>query len=462
MATGVNISVAGGTSYSVQYNLDGASHLDTYVGTNMPLPFPEALQEFKLATSAQDATQGGGHSGATVDAVTKSGSNNFHGDAFEFFRNYDLNGRDFFSPVADGLKRNQFGGVIGGPIKKDKLFFFLGYEGTMIRQYTQSTIQYVPTSAELTGNFGPYIAAGCPGAAGIAASPIVHGGQIVVPLSPAALKISSYLPQSNNVCGQVFSGIPLHENESQAPVRLDYNISPKHMLFARYIVTKIDIDQPYDISKNVLSTDGQGANDESNSLALGDTYLFSTSVVNSFRVFGNRVGATTPGAQTFGPQQVGINNFYDYYGKLHPHLPCRQWIFDQLHLELLHRQRHHHELRPERRSQCHSRVAPAQLRREYDARAAERPLLRLVGGLLSLRRDLRLTDGGFPHRKRGAVSSSQSESRESDAEFRWAVRGRHLEDLAQLHPELWAAMESLHSDAVQAIRHLYLQPEQFL
>ncbi|MFZ0337093.1 MAG: carboxypeptidase-like regulatory domain-containing protein, partial [Terracidiphilus sp.] len=175
MATGVNISVAGGTSYSVQYNLDGASHLDTYVGTNMPLPFPEALQEFKLATSAQDATQGGGHSGATVDAVTKSGSNSFHGDLFEFFRNYNLNGRDFFSPTADGLKRNQFGGVVGGPIKKDKLFFFLGYEGTMIRQYTQSTIQYVPTPAELTGNFGPYIAAGCPGAAGIAASPIVHG-----------------------------------------------------------------------------------------------------------------------------------------------------------------------------------------------------------------------------------------------------------------------------------------------
>ena len=88
MATGVNISVAGGTNYSVQYNLDGASHLDTYVGTNMPLPFPDALQEFRLVTSSQDATQGGGHSGATVDAVTKSGSNAFHGDLFEFFRNY--------------------------------------------------------------------------------------------------------------------------------------------------------------------------------------------------------------------------------------------------------------------------------------------------------------------------------------------------------------------------------------
>src|SRR5208282_3952037 len=82
--------------------------------------------------------------------------------------------------------------------------------------------------------------------------------------------------------------------------------------------TKINIAQPYDISKNVLSTDGAGANDMSNSLALGDTYLFSSNVVNSFRVFGNRVGATTPGAQTFGPQQVGIHNFYDYYGNFIP------------------------------------------------------------------------------------------------------------------------------------------------
>jgi len=318
MATGVNISVAGGTSYSVQYNLDGASHLDTYVGTNMPLPFPDALQEFKLVTSSQDATQGGGHSGATVDAVTKSGSNTFHGDAFEYLRNSDLNGRDFFAPVADGLKRNQFGGVIGGPIKKDKLFFFLGYEGTLIRQFNQSTIEYVPTPAELTGNFAPYISAGCPGAAGIAASPVVHNGQIVLPLSPAANKIASYLPQSNNVCGQVFSGIPLHENKSQAPVRFDYNLSNKHMIFARYMITKIDIEQPYSISKNVLSTDGAGADDMSNSLTLGDTYLFSTNIVNSFRVFGNRVGANTPGAQTFGPQQVGINNFYDYYGNFIP------------------------------------------------------------------------------------------------------------------------------------------------
>lgn len=118
MPGGVNISVAGGMSYSIQYNLDGAPHLDTFDGTNMPLPFPDALQEFKLVTSSQDASSGG-HSAASVNSVTKSGNNAFHGDLFEFIRNGALNGRDFFATRDDQLKRNQFGGVLGGPIRKD-------------------------------------------------------------------------------------------------------------------------------------------------------------------------------------------------------------------------------------------------------------------------------------------------------------------------------------------------------
>src|SRR5436189_1020994 len=93
MPGGVNISVAGGMSYSIQYNLDGVPHLDTYDGTNMPLPFPDALQEFKLVTSSQDASNGG-HSAASVKSVTKSGSNAFHGDLFAVIANRRLDGRE--------------------------------------------------------------------------------------------------------------------------------------------------------------------------------------------------------------------------------------------------------------------------------------------------------------------------------------------------------------------------------
>ncbi len=140
MNTGPSIAVAGGMSWSVQYNLDGAPHVDTYVGTSMPLPFPDGLQEFRLSTGAQDASSGG-HSGATVDSVTKSGTNAFHGDLFEFFRNSDLNARDFFAAANDGLKRNQFGGVLGGHLIKDKLFFFVGYQG---RTWSMAALTYRP------------------------------------------------------------------------------------------------------------------------------------------------------------------------------------------------------------------------------------------------------------------------------------------------------------------------------
>src|SRR5205823_12241593 len=99
--------------------------------------------------------------GASVNSVTKSGTNVFHGDVFEFFRNGALNGRDFFATTNDQLKRNQFGGVIGGPLKKDKIFFFAGYQGTITRQTPSGTPANVPTAAELTSDFSDYAAAHC-------------------------------------------------------------------------------------------------------------------------------------------------------------------------------------------------------------------------------------------------------------------------------------------------------------
>jgi len=313
MNTGPSITVAGSLSWSVQYNLDGAPHLDTYVGTPMPLPFPDALQEFKLSTSAQDASSGG-HSGAVVDAVTRSGSNSFHGDLFEFFRNSDLNARDFFAAGSDNLKRNQFGGTLGGPIAKDKLFFFLGYQGTTIRQNLVNQAAYVPTAAELKGDFSQYIAAGCPAASAVATSPAVlshFSGPFT--MSPAAIKISSYLPKTSNPCGFVQFGTPVHQNQLQAPLRIDYQLSPKQSIFARYIITRIQTATPYSITHNILATNQVGQDDQAQALALGDTYLFSPQTVNSFRISGTRVGARTPGAVPFTPQDVGMN-FYSYYG----------------------------------------------------------------------------------------------------------------------------------------------------
>ena len=284
MNTGALISVAGGTSYSVQYLLDGATHLDTYVGNGMPLPFPEALQEFKITTSAQDATSGG-HAGATVSAVTRSGTNAIHGDAFWFLRNSALNGTDFFSKSKDQLKRNQFGGVVGGPIKKDKLFFFAGYQRTAVRQTPTDTQAFVPTAAMLSGDFTAYVANKCGNVAGL-----VNGH--LPSVDPTALKLSKFLPPSTNACGLVYTGLPVHQNLGQGIARIDYQVSDKQSFFARYVNNMDQKADPHTLAPNdILATGSVGIDDMFNSLVLGDTYIVNANLVNSFRVFGNRVGA---------------------------------------------------------------------------------------------------------------------------------------------------------------------------
>src|SRR3989442_2622831 len=143
------IQVAGGMQAGLTYSLDGGNHNDPYNNLNLPLPFPDALQEFKVETSALPA-QYGYHSAATVNAVTKSGTNEFHGDAFEFVRNGVFNARNFFAPHRDTLKRNQFGGVIGGPTQKNKKVFFCGYPRLGARAPPPPPNAYVSAAGSLS------------------------------------------------------------------------------------------------------------------------------------------------------------------------------------------------------------------------------------------------------------------------------------------------------------------------
>jgi hypothetical protein len=124
--TAVGISVSGGQINGNNYLLDGGDHNDSHSNVNLPFPFPDALQEFSVQTNGVSSRYGL-HPGAVVIVVTKSGTNQFHGGLFEFVRNGDFNARNFFAPVQDTLRRNQFGGMIGGPVKKDKIFVFSGY-----------------------------------------------------------------------------------------------------------------------------------------------------------------------------------------------------------------------------------------------------------------------------------------------------------------------------------------------
>ena len=119
----------GGGANGVYYLLDGVDYNDTYVNANLPFPNPDALQEFNIQTDNMSAAYGNA-TGGVVNIVTKSGTNQIHGDAFEFLRNYAMDARNYFATSPDPLKQNQFGGTIGGPILKDKLFYFGAYQGT--------------------------------------------------------------------------------------------------------------------------------------------------------------------------------------------------------------------------------------------------------------------------------------------------------------------------------------------
>jgi TonB-dependent Receptor Plug Domain. len=138
----IAVSVNGARGNEVNYKLDGASHMDNVTNLNAAYPNPDAIAEFSVQTSNFSA-QYGSASGAVVSMVTRSGTNTLHGTLFEFLRNDTLNARNFFATQRGNLKRNQFGGTLGGPVVKNRLFFFGTYQGTPSRSTTYSNVAFV-------------------------------------------------------------------------------------------------------------------------------------------------------------------------------------------------------------------------------------------------------------------------------------------------------------------------------
>ncbi len=248
------------------YLLDGGTHNDVFNNLNLPLPFPDAIQEFKVETSALPAEYGQ-HSAGAVNVVSKSGSNEFHGDAFEFVRNGYFNARDFFAPVNDNLKRNQFGGTLGGPIKKNKLFFFLGYQGTLIRSAPAATPAVVPTAAELMGDFSAYEAQCFSSGPQTLKAPFVNNVLPLSLVSPQAIDMASHFPVGPGPCGNVTYGQIANQDEHMGLAKVDYQISSKQSFFARYFGTHSL--QPSSFTGTELSVQNAGTDDEVNTAGSG-------------------------------------------------------------------------------------------------------------------------------------------------------------------------------------------------
>ena len=310
----VGVSVAGGQINGNNYLLDGADHNDSHSNVNLPFPFPDALQEFNVQTSGISSRYGL-HPGAVVNVVTKSGTNEIHGDLFEFVRNGDFNARNYFATAQDSLHRNQFGGTVGLPIVKSQLFFFSGFQATRERTAPPQTIAYVPTAAVMSGDFSTVDGPGCQ-SNGV-------GKQLVNPstgqpypndyIDPStfnqpALNLLKLIPVSSNPCGRITFAIPNPNNENQYVGRVDWVQSAKNTVLGRYFIS--DYANPPYYTDDLLTTTRSGLNMRAQSVDLGDQTSFSPRFLNSVHLDYSRL--TTHRAQPEkmpSPTTLGVNMY---------------------------------------------------------------------------------------------------------------------------------------------------------
>jgi len=275
-------SAAGGRQGSTYYMLDGANSMDAENLLASPFPNPDATQEFQVISNNFQA-QYGFAPGAVVSVVTRSGTNQWHGDGFWFLRNSSLNAANFFTHQTDGLKRNQYGGSIGGPIKHDKLFIFGNFQRTTVNQNQQGGNDVVPNNAELNGDFSGLLtgttmnlcgAGGpanlnfdtgqlfqvnpaapfgtptvCPSGSAMAGKTVnvktPYANNFIDPatFNQVSLNFEQNLPKTDAANGLVYlPGVPLKSYVNEMTERVDYNVNDKQRVFGRFFYN--DYTQP--------------------------------------------------------------------------------------------------------------------------------------------------------------------------------------------------------------------------
>ncbi|HWB98352.1 MAG TPA: TonB-dependent receptor, partial [Bryobacteraceae bacterium] len=287
----------------VNYQLDGAGHNDTYLNMNLPFPNPDSVQEFTLDSNNLSA-QFGNSAGGVVNIVTRSGTNEVHGDVFEFLRNGDLNARNFFAPTHDTLKRNQFGGAAGGPIQKNKLFFFGTYQGTRVRQAPQGQIGFVPTAAERSGDFSDLLPKTLKDP--ITSIPYPNNQIPASQFSSITQKLLPYIPLPNGPGRQLtYTGPPVRQSDNQYMGKVDYNWG-RQQISGRYLDTKFSQD-PALFTDNILQADSSGNQVHIRNVAVNDTFTARPNLLfNTWFGWNSQTGGAIPAAR-FGWPDIGVN-----------------------------------------------------------------------------------------------------------------------------------------------------------
>jgi len=307
------ISVAGGQANGITFIMDGGTHNDPFNNLNLPTPFPDALQEFKVETSALPARYGH-HAASAVNLVTKSGTNRVSGDIFEFQRNWRFNAKNYFAPVRDSLNRNQYGGTLGFPLIHDRVFFFGAFQGKNEKSNPPTTISFAPTQAMLNGDFTTIASPACNGGRQLTLTGGFTGNRIDPSrLSPVALNFLKHVPISNDPCGQLQYGIPNDNTEQQGVSKIDYTLNGKQSIAARYYYARYDNPATYD-GVNVLTLSRTSQTNQVHSLVTSHNFVMSANTLNSVHVTVNRTLNDRPLPAFFTATELGSNIVSPYPG----------------------------------------------------------------------------------------------------------------------------------------------------
>jgi hypothetical protein len=278
-AVQTTFSTSGGRNIDMNFSLDGGNNMNPFYSIANEYPNPDALQEFSATTRNYSAAFGRGSSGVT--AVTRSGTNDFHGTLFEFLRNTKLDARPFFAARRSEFKRNQYGGTVGGPIIKNKLFFFVSYQGTKARG-TPGDIRYrTLTAEERIGNFSAQSKAiQDPDNPGMT----FPGNRIPESrIRPFASKfLKDFLPGANSGPDfYQFAPIGQKLDQNQLIAKVDYSLRDKDKVSFRYFYNDVpQVGQASNVGPDWLTD----LPTRFQNWTLGEDHLFSPTLINAFRV----------------------------------------------------------------------------------------------------------------------------------------------------------------------------------
>src|SRR5467141_551353 len=314
------VSVNGGRGRDNNFTVNGGDGNDQFANLPAIQPSPDSIEEFRVLTNTFDAEYGR-NSGAVVNVVTKSGTNEYHGNFYEFFRNQALNAKGFFDSQKLDYLQNQFGVTFGGPIKKDKTFFFVTYEGDRLRKGSSSDTVTVPSDPERTGDFSA-----TPFSGGVTTDffaqtlnsrcglnmpmPSTQPNGIVpystifpnsvIPqtcMDQTALDLlNQFVPNSNRPDG-TFEGVPLgHETTDQFTIKLDHQLTKNQRLSGYYYFTDHYLAKPFaKFQAGGASLPGFGdlTNERIQQLNLSHTWTIGSTAVNEARFTMFREGQGT-------------------------------------------------------------------------------------------------------------------------------------------------------------------------